>query len=627
MQQFLTDNNIRTKDDLGNLTEEQQLQFDDLYEKQQQQPAAPPASKPSTYAYGMGPASASAQTAPKTQPATQQPAQAQPAAQTPEQQQNVPDSVKAWGGSLPEQATPDQRAQADQAQQQLADKSPEEKQKLSTAVNDPKSPEAQEVRADAANNYMAEAAADPNNPAPKDPQGYGEWAQGKLNEFGQLDPMAQLAIGAGLSIGVVSMLSSMMGGGGMGGMLLGALGLGTAGLVGASTGMLGNDAKGWVNDAFSGLVTAFGGNVPNEGDIRARLEAAAKQGPEAAKAELEKVRGEVKPYAAFSQDANKFLTDSANPNFMYDQAHQYATNNYAKLFDEKMQNPTTWEERAGNILGLTGEAANTPGTWSHYLSNWSGSKEDRINSELARKGFVKQQSVNIMRKAARCWAGYEPVPGAKAYSEGSCRPKGSKKTKKEVIQGKNHSEKKAGGPGTSAVTIGTQELPRRSVTYRKTPITADEATRIKAHFASRTDAYAQNMANANTPEDVRQILEGYGRANYGRNNKFTQGIAGILGGPNVPAPAGGQPAPQQAPRQNIPRAGCPNGRCPPPPPPSRAPRQTPPALPKRPIMNQMPPQTTSNSANGAATPPVSSIGANGQYQPSVFSSKGVGLPR
>jgi len=32
----------------------------------------------------------------------------------------------------------------------------------------------------------------------------------------------------------------------------------------------------------------------------------------------------------------------------------------------------------------------------------------------------------------RCWAGYEPTPGKKAYSPGSCRPikkSGSKKSK------------------------------------------------------------------------------------------------------------------------------------------------------------------------------------------------------
>lgn len=46
------------------------------------------------------------------------------------------------------------------------------------------------------------------------------------------------------------------------------------------------------------------------------------------------------------------------------------------------------------------------------------------------------------KKLARCWKGYEPVPGTKAYTEGSCRPAGSKKTKKEVISGKKHTEKK-----------------------------------------------------------------------------------------------------------------------------------------------------------------------------------------
>jgi len=44
----------------------------------------------------------------------------------------------------------------------------------------------------------------------------------------------------------------------------------------------------------------------------------------------------------------------------------------------------------------------------------------------------KEVVISVCQKAARCWAGYEPVPGAKAYSRGSCRPKGSKKTQKEM---------------------------------------------------------------------------------------------------------------------------------------------------------------------------------------------------
>jgi hypothetical protein len=36
-----------------------------------------------------------------------------------------------------------------------------------------------------------------------------------------------------------------------------------------------------------------------------------------------------------------------------------------------------------------------------------------------------------LEKASRCWEGHEPVPGKKAYSEDSCRPKGSGKKEKE----------------------------------------------------------------------------------------------------------------------------------------------------------------------------------------------------
>jgi len=31
------------------------------------------------------------------------------------------------------------------------------------------------------------------------------------------------------------------------------------------------------------------------------------------------------------------------------------------------------------------------------------------------------------KRKSRCWKGYEPVPGKKAYEKGSCRPKSVKK--------------------------------------------------------------------------------------------------------------------------------------------------------------------------------------------------------
>lgn len=53
--------------------------------------------------------------------------------------------------------------------------------------------------------------------------------------------------------------------------------------------------------------------------------------------------------------------------------------------------------------------------------------------------------IEIMQKAARCWAGYEPVPGKAPYSEDSCRPKRKAKKKTE-----NKTEKKAAKPHTGA---------------------------------------------------------------------------------------------------------------------------------------------------------------------------------
>jgi len=50
----------------------------------------------------------------------------------------------------------------------------------------------------------------------------------------------------------------------------------------------------------------------------------------------------------------------------------------------------------------------------------------------ADSGVKKQVAVSMCQKAARCWAGYEPVPGKKPYSDNSCRPKGSKKPQKKT---------------------------------------------------------------------------------------------------------------------------------------------------------------------------------------------------
>lgn len=62
---------------------------------------------------------------------------------------------------------------------------------------------------------------------------------------------------------------------------------------------------------------------------------------------------------------------------------------------------------------------------------------------IAQQIFAEQAHKQFRQKLARCWKGYEPVPGTTPYTEGSCRPAGSKKTKKEVITGKKKTEKKS----------------------------------------------------------------------------------------------------------------------------------------------------------------------------------------
>lgn len=58
--------------------------------------------------------------------------------------------------------------------------------------------------------------------------------------------------------------------------------------------------------------------------------------------------------------------------------------------------------------------------------------ESRINKSLRKWNCKCSAAEEFGAKLARCWSGYEPVPGAKKFSKGSCRPKGSKKTQKEM---------------------------------------------------------------------------------------------------------------------------------------------------------------------------------------------------
>ncbi len=70
------------------------------------------------------------------------------------------------------------------------------------------------------------------------------------------------------------------------------------------------------------------------------------------------------------------------------------------------------------------------------LKRWKCSKAleiyDQLSDEardfLSKSEFAQTKFKDALEKAGRCWEGYEPTPGKKPYSDGSCRPK----TKKSV---------------------------------------------------------------------------------------------------------------------------------------------------------------------------------------------------
>ena len=78
------------------------------------------------------------------------------------------------------------------------------------------------------------------------------------------------------------------------------------------------------------------------------------------------------------------------------------------IFPEKDQSPEAKRKRILTTMGLGGTAAGLRGLI--------------YSARNAAEHYSRQ-------KQARCWEGYEPVPGKTPYSEGSCRPKSTAKKK------------------------------------------------------------------------------------------------------------------------------------------------------------------------------------------------------
>jgi hypothetical protein len=120
----------------------------------------------------------------------------------------------------------------------------DQKTRVSTAVANPDSEESQQLVAAGKDKVMQQSVdeAVAKNPG-AGPQSVGEFVQQKVQQFQQMPFESQLLIGIGLPVGLIGILSSLFGEGGATGGILGALGLGAAGLAATNSGMFGNDAR------------------------------------------------------------------------------------------------------------------------------------------------------------------------------------------------------------------------------------------------------------------------------------------------------------------------------------------------------------------------------------------------
>jgi len=181
----------------------------------------------------------------------------------------------------------------------------------------------------------------------------------------------QYALAAGVPL---ALLGAYAGGRGnmMGGLGLGALGIGAAGLGAAGAGYFGDDARRFVGQGANSLMGLFGAG--KDGDIM----------------------GQIKQLSRLSPEFGVTMLMGRNPGLSREEAQ--------KMYEFLTQNQDSISKMMPAVTG-----AQTP---------------------VVKAGAFIGTVLKI-EKAARCWKGYEPVPGKKPYSNDSCRPTGSKKKKEK----------------------------------------------------------------------------------------------------------------------------------------------------------------------------------------------------
>lgn len=263
--------------------------------------------------------------------------------------------------------------------------------------------------------------------------------------LGGIPKEMQYAAAAGIPL---ALLGAYMGGGkGMG---MGALGLGALGLGAAGSGYFGDDARRLVGQGANSLMGLFGGN--QNGDMLSQIEQLSNLSPE----------------------FGVTMLMGKNPGMTREDAEQ--------MYHFLTQNKGVISKMAPMIMG-----ARTP---------------------MAKAGALLAVSAEL-EKAARCWKGYEPVPGKAPYSDNSCRPVGSGKKKKKTTEKKSAApawQRSAGKNEEGGLNEkGRKSYERETGGNLKAPVTESnpkgERAKRQNSFCSRMCGMKKHETGSKTKKD------------------------------------------------------------------------------------------------------------------------------
>lgn len=255
----------------------------------------------------------------------------------------------------------------------------------------------------------------------------------------------QYAAAAGVPL---ALLGAYMGGGK--GLATGALGLGALGLGAAGSGYFGDGARRMVGQGANSLMGLFGGN--QNGDMMSQIEQLSNLSPE----------------------FGVTMLMGKNPGLTREDAEQ--------MYQFLTQNKGVISKMAPMITG-----AQTP---------------------MAKAGALLALSSEL-EKAARCWKGYEPVPGKAPYTDGSCRPIGSGKKKKKTTEKKSAApawQRSAGKNEEGGLNEkGRKSYEREHGGNLKAPVTQKnpkgEAKKRQNSFCSRMCGMKEHETGSKTKKD------------------------------------------------------------------------------------------------------------------------------